>query len=242
MSALGEEFRRARDARGLTLSDVAERIHIRSVYLNAIENEDWPAIGAPVYVRGFIRTYARFLGLDGEEMVARFNEVAPVERTAHVAPVVHSIEREPTRPSIWAIGGILIAVGLVILVGFEWWSYARGAGGRPVALGRAVPTRAPRAQPSAATMGSPTPATPPPTPALRHQLSIRVSEPSWIRVTVDGTTREEGILPAGTKRTFQGNVAIVRVGNAGGVTITVNGRTEPSLGKSGDVVEQRYTL
>ena len=66
MSALGEEFRSAREARGLTLSDVAEQIHIRSVYLNAIENDDWKSIGAPVYVRGFIRTYARFLAVDAE--------------------------------------------------------------------------------------------------------------------------------------------------------------------------------
>jgi cytoskeletal protein RodZ len=65
MAALGDEFRSAREARGLTLSDVAEQIHIRSVYLNAIETDDWGSIGAPVYVRGFIRTYARFLALDG---------------------------------------------------------------------------------------------------------------------------------------------------------------------------------
>ena len=70
MAALGEEFRSAREARGLTLSDVAEQIHIRSVYLNAIENEEWAAIGAPVYVRGFIRTYARFLGLEAEDELA----------------------------------------------------------------------------------------------------------------------------------------------------------------------------
>src|SRR3974390_998305 len=74
MRALGEEFRAAREARGLSLSDVSEQINIRSVYLQALENEDWSAIGAPVYTRGFIRTYARFLGLDPESSVQRFNE------------------------------------------------------------------------------------------------------------------------------------------------------------------------
>ena len=62
--ALGERFRAAREARGLSLSDVAEQIRIRSLYLAAIEDENWSTIGAPVYVRGFLRTYARFLGLD----------------------------------------------------------------------------------------------------------------------------------------------------------------------------------
>ncbi len=62
--ALGERFRTAREARGLSLSDVAEQIEIRALYLAAIEEENWKAIGAPVYVRGFLRTYARFLGID----------------------------------------------------------------------------------------------------------------------------------------------------------------------------------
>src|SRR5579871_247046 len=74
--ALGERFRAAREARGLSLSDVAEQIRIRSVYLSAIEEENWQAIGAPVYIRGFLRTYARFLGLDSEDVVAQFNGTA----------------------------------------------------------------------------------------------------------------------------------------------------------------------
>ena len=72
--ALGDRFRAAREARGLSLSDAAEQIRIRSVYLAAIEDENWSAIGAPVYVRGFLRTYARYLGLDPEEAVGSFNQ------------------------------------------------------------------------------------------------------------------------------------------------------------------------
>ena len=72
--SLGERFRAAREQRGLTLSDVAEHVRIRSVYLAAIEEENWKAIGAPVYTRGFLRTYARYLGLDPEEAVSEFTE------------------------------------------------------------------------------------------------------------------------------------------------------------------------
>ncbi len=86
MSALGEEFRSAREARSLSLSDVAERLHIRSVYLAAIEDEDWHVIGAPVYVRGFMRTYARFLGLDPEAAVARFTASVPAEAPVTTTP------------------------------------------------------------------------------------------------------------------------------------------------------------
>src|ERR1700756_1574092 len=92
MPTLGERFRAAREARGLSLSDVSEQIRIRSVYLAAIEEENWKAIGAPGYVRGFLRTYPRFLGLDPEEIIGIFNGTpvtpqAPPQRPAAPPPV-----------------------------------------------------------------------------------------------------------------------------------------------------------
>src|SRR5215469_5649088 len=92
MPSLGERFRAAREARGLSLSDVAEQIRIRSVYLGAIEDENWSAIGAPVYTRGFLRTYARFLGLDPEEVVNEFNRLtASAPATTHAATAAPSV-------------------------------------------------------------------------------------------------------------------------------------------------------
>jgi cytoskeleton protein RodZ len=244
MAALGEEFRSAREARGLTLSDVAEQIHIRSVYLNAIENEDWKAIGAPVYVRGFIRTYARFLGLDGEDAVARFNEQAPPDRPAHAASaaVDFGSDRERSGPSWLAIGGGLVALILVAFVVYEYWQYAKGGTASvPVAAASAAPQPAavPAGSQSAAPSARPSAS---PAAAVHHQLAIRLVQRSWLRVTVDGATKIEGIFPAGTARTFAGSVAEVRAGNAGGVVVTVNGRSSGPMGKEGDVVEQRSPL
>jgi cytoskeletal protein RodZ len=252
MAALGEEFRSAREARGLTLSDVAGQIHIRSVYLNAIENEDWTSIGAPVYVRGFIRTYARFLGLEGESAIERFNQSAPAAKPAgHSLSAVTAAaerDRESSGPSLWVIAGAIVALVLVCFVGYEWWAYSQGAnsGGGPVAAGRAQPTPQPTGSQAAApanasALPSATP-TGPATPASRHQLAVRLTQRSWLRVTVDGTPVIEGIFPAGTVRTFTGNAADVRAGNAGGVMVSVNGRPPVPMGKDGDVTEQRFTL
>jgi len=247
MPALGEEFRSAREARGLTLSDVAEQIHIRSVYLNAIENEDWKSIGAPVYVRGFIRTYARFLGKDAEDAVGRFNQTSPVER-----PVVPSAsaatlsDNERSGPSLWAVVATLVAVVLVGFVGYEWWQYAHpGGGAGPVAQATQAP------QPAATGAESQGPvanasvrpaATRPPSGVAPHQLALRLTQRSWLRVVVDGTQQLEGIFPAGTVRTFKGNVADVRAGNAGGVVVATNERSPKPMGNVGDVAEQRFTL
>ena len=244
MAALGDEFRSAREARGLTLSEVAEAIHIRSVYLNAIEQDDWPSIGAPVYVRGFLRTYARFLGLDAEAAVARFNETAPPDRpAAAVAPVD---ERDRSGPSFWAIAASIVAVLLVAFVAYEWWQYAHGAPESATAEASAAPQPAPAATGPGAT-AAPN-AIPSPRPSasvatgIRHEIAVRLAERSWVRITVDGTTRLEGIFPPGTSRTFRGSVADVRAGNAAGVTVGVDGRAAAPMGAEGGVVERRYTL
>src|SRR3982074_276756 len=150
MPALGEEFRSAREARGVTLSDVAEQIHIRSVYLNAIENEDWSSIGAPVYVRGFIRTYARSLGRDAEAAVARFNQTVPAERPSASIASSALDEDDTPGPSLWAVVGIVLAVAVVGFVGWEYWQYTHG-GGVAVAVATPVPAAsAPASAPAAA--------------------------------------------------------------------------------------------
>jgi hypothetical protein len=73
-------------------------------------------------------------------------------------------------------------------------------------------------------------------------LAIYLTAPSWVRVTVDGNVSIEGTFPAGTTRTFHGKSALVRVGNAGGVHISVDGKAVGPLGGSGDVAERSFAL
>jgi cytoskeleton protein RodZ len=68
--AIGEALRRRRAERGLTLSDIERDTRINRSYLEALEAERWDTLPAPVYTRGFLRSYGRYLGLDQEELVA----------------------------------------------------------------------------------------------------------------------------------------------------------------------------
>jgi cytoskeleton protein RodZ len=247
MAALGEEFRRAREARGQTISDVAERLHIRSVYLTAIEDEDWAAIGAPVYIRGFMRTYARYLGLDPEAAVARFTEAPATARGPAPAPARE--ERKGGRPSAGALVAIVVAVLLVGFVGYQYVAVHSDQSPAVPVVRASVPPAEPA--PSAATAAA-APAveaeSPPagaalPTPAGdKPKLAIRVTQTSWLRVVVDGKVALEGTYPPGTVKTFAGKSALVRVGNAGGVQIAVGGRPVGRLGADGDVVERHFTM
>ncbi|MBV8727802.1 MAG: helix-turn-helix domain-containing protein [Candidatus Eremiobacteraeota bacterium] len=233
MPAVGANFRAAREARGLSLSEVAEDIHIRAVYLAEIEAENWRAIGAPVYVRGFLRTYARFLGLDPEEAVAEFN------RTLPVAPGLNSQEHTAVMPEraprglsplIWIAG--VVAVFLIALVIYNAVTLRRSAPNQIVA---GIPS--PTVLPSVTPMASASP------PLVQpNTLSLRISAPSWIRVTIDGNVSMEGTFPAGTAKSFHGRAALVRIGNAGGVELLVDGKPVGKLGGPGDVVERSFAL
>lgn len=273
MPGLGEEFRAAREARGLSLSDVAEQIHIRSIYLQAIENEDWVAIGPAVYVRGFIRTYARFLGLDGEAAVARFAEAPPVQGTASTVSATpsepataRSTSGVATRrgPSVWLwLAGVVAAV-LIAFLGYNYYllqtgdrvpdshALAQASASPPAVANAGTVASGAGVQPSAAEPVAPAsaPAAPSAPPVARQPkplpsgptLTMRVTSPSWVRVVVDGNVAVEGVYPAGTLKTFHGKQAVVRIGNAGGVDIVLNGRDLGKLGASGDVVERTFPL
>lgn len=244
MPALGERFRAAREARGLSLSEVAEQIRIRSVYLAEIEAENWGAIGAPVYVRGFLRTYARFLGLDPEEAVAEFNKTSPAAPVSEGVGLSNTSLRADTEPrTLSPLLWIATAVA-VVLVGFVIYNYAmlRSPGSRtPVAAASAgeaspAPSPLPSNSPGAPAAASTAP------PSLKQTLQVNVVSGSWLRVTVDGNVRIEGTFPKGTTKVFHGRVALVRVGNAGGVDVIVNGKRVGPLGKTGDVVDRSFTL
>jgi len=251
MSALGDSFRTARESQGLTLSEAAERTHIRSVYLEAIEAEDWKAIGPPVYVRGFLRSYARFLGLDAEAAVSGYAATAP--GATAIAPLAQpSVRPEPVigergwaqrGPSVGAVASVLVAFGLVLFVGFEYVDYQRGRA-RP-ANPAAVPSARPVARPVRAERDMPPPAA---TLAARARkgeahasgFAVHLRDDSWLRIVVDGKLEMEGVYKKGTQRTFAGRTATVRVGNAGGVDISVDGKDLGPMGGLGDVAERSY--
>ena len=253
MAGLGERFRAAREARGLSLSEVSEQIRIRSVYLAAIEEERWSAIGAPVYVRGFLRTYARFLGLDPEEIVSDFNAATTPSAQEAGEPEPERAPFSPARAakpgSLLVWGAAVVAVLLIAFVVYNELTMRRQNAGT-LALATTAPSPAAAdstnaqslaaASPGVASPGAGSPG-PSPSPGP-NSLALVFSAPTWLRVTVDGSVSMEGTFPAGTTKTFHGRKALVRLGNAGGVEIYVDGKDVGRLGKSGDVVERAFTL
>ncbi len=72
MDELGHILREARETKGLTLEEAQEKTRINSKYLDALENSEYDKLPTPVHVRGFLRNYARFLGLDPQPLLERY--------------------------------------------------------------------------------------------------------------------------------------------------------------------------
>jgi cytoskeletal protein RodZ len=73
MSTVAEQLRQAREARKLTIQEVAEATKIRSDHVQALDEGNWEVFPAPVYIRGFVRTYAGFLKLDVAALIDQLN-------------------------------------------------------------------------------------------------------------------------------------------------------------------------
>src|SRR5258707_12457590 len=106
LASFGEELRREREIRGISLKEIADATKISKRFLEAIERNDHRTLPAPVFTRGFIREYARYLGLNADEIVNRYNFAAAgddrIEKSPHLERLVpdRSVEseRKPVNP------------------------------------------------------------------------------------------------------------------------------------------------
>jgi len=249
---LGETLRQARLDKGVSLADAARDTRIRRVYLEALESEDPASLPAPVYTRGFLRTYADYLGLNAQAMVDLYQpqsrrESGPPLRAA--VPRVAIPRQIPLRPALYGIGGI----AFVALLWFAWgWyqdvqqslregdatSLRTVRAGTPTPVGPRLPTPFPIvvASPSPPPP-TPTPEPPPPTPTPVVDgilVEFRTTARVFVEAAVDGRQVLAETLPADTQRQLPlgRESVIMRASIGSAVEITVNGvRQEPHTGQ-----------
>jgi hypothetical protein len=111
MFEIGQSLREARLKRDLTPADVQKAIRIRDRYLQALEEERWELLPGDAYVKGFLRTYADYLGLDGSLYVEEYNS-----RFAHLEEVHLVPERFARRKTPWAGVGFLRPLLAVLVI------------------------------------------------------------------------------------------------------------------------------
>ena len=241
MWTLGETLRQARLDKGVSLADAARETRIRRTYLEALESEDPAALPAAVYTRGFLKTYAEYLGLNPQSMLDLYQPAARRESGPPLRAAVPrmAIPRQiPLRPVLYGIGGLVF----VVLLGFGWNLYQdvqqslreadsttlRPRAGTPTPTGARLPTAIPIAL--AAASPSPSPTTEPtPAPTSTPQIDgilveFRTSGRVYVEAAVDGQQVLAETLAPGTQRSLPvaNSSVIMRVSNPSLLDVTVN--------------------
>lgn len=119
MESVGEFFRQVRETKGLTVDEVASKTRIRTDFIKALEDGNYAKLPDQVFARGFVRSYARSLGLDEEDAIHRFVESAGAfyEKQGERERLrQRQVEEERRRKSNRKAVGIAIAVAIVTLV------------------------------------------------------------------------------------------------------------------------------
>ena len=121
MSSIGNILRTERETQGRTLTEVSKAVYIKTKYLSALEEENFAAIPGEVYVKGFIRAYASYLGMDGEELVAQYDGpsesvLLQKEAPAAVTESVKGRRRRRRKVVSWPESTIIVGVILFILL------------------------------------------------------------------------------------------------------------------------------
>ena len=264
LETLGQHLRQTREARGLSLAEVSHDIHVRTVYLQGIEQGDMTRLPEPVYVRGFVKRYADYLGLDSQDLLIKTD---PILLKAKPKPELTQPPQQESfavslRPiHLWSAYVVLIVLAVGGLSAFldgripavsQWMAFERSGSSNP------------RPNSGSNNPDSPAPSAPRLFPRLEDwvyvegvfperspnlialvdtvQLDVQIVErPSWIRVVADGATVFEGTLAPGTQQNWSAEDSIIlRAGNAGGVQVTFNNRDLGPMGQFGEVREETY--
>lgn len=235
--SLGTLLRRARIERGLSLTDVEARLHVPLRQLEAVESDDFGPLPPAVYTRALIRNYARLVGLDPSALLGYQMPMRPSDRNP-IRPAVEPVEK-PTLiswKSVLLTAAAILGTGLIAYLYVQYTSLAQSLDLQEAGA-QALPTPAARAfspllTPQGTATAVPTPALQPSaTPISGLVVETRIVERSWLQVWTDGASVVAENLAAGTTRTFTASSSIrMRVGNAGGVDVTVNGVHQGRLG------------
>jgi cytoskeletal protein RodZ len=250
--SIGQVLGNARVAAGLTVDEVSAETRVRVPIVHGIEADDFSRCGGDFYARGHIRALARAVGVDGDELVRRYDAAhggapqdAKVPLLEHVGERRISAERR--RPN-WTAAMVAAIVVVVAVIGFnlaQSGPKATTASATSPATGASPsigPVLHPTLPPASAAPVKPSAIAAAPAGKVTVKLLAQNGD-SWMMVK-DGTGHVifEGDLAQGQSQTFTDNKQLKLVlGNAGGVHVWANGKDLGTAGGDGQVVNVTYT-
>jgi cytoskeletal protein RodZ len=222
--SIGESLAETRRQAGLSVTQVSEQTRIRESIIRDIEQDDFSQCGGDFYARGHIRSIAGAVGADPVPLIRAYDTEHGPPGSIRAADVFEpsrpvKIRERRRSPSLSMIVGVV----LLAIIGFGVYRLvsdnSSGHGSRPVA--------APTHQATASAKARPTPS---PTPTSDDVvIRLTATEDCWVQLTSssNGSQLYMGVIQAGASMKWTEKQAVnVRLGNPGGVTLTVNGQLQ----------------
>ena len=286
---IGVILKEVRSRRGLTLDDVEQATKIRRRYLEGLENDDYSVLPDAVYARGFLKTYANYLDLDGEELAGKLRSRRPRQewhgnqgdfrKTGFDEPLINPGGLAGAERRGIPIATVLtLFVSMIVIMGIIGTLYYVGNESQSSKKNQAPPAKKSDVKADAksadaksssgnsngasekgdkSAAGSEAKPKDPgdgktqdaaankdvPPQTLGVSVNVEGSE-SWISVQSDGVLVYEQIAQPGFSETFEAKKELtISTGNAGAVTVSVNGQNIGVMGTYGEVVLNRsFTL
>jgi cytoskeleton protein RodZ len=220
MGSFGERLRREREMRGITLNEIAESTKISRRHLESLEKEDFESLPGGIFNKGFVRAYARYLGIDEEQAVADYSTASDEQEQPedqfpleiHDAPDPKLNPKRSTLPLLLALVALLAVLAV-------FWARNRGRSMESTDNTGAAPagTASPGATP-AVTRPSPPPETPAPSPAIAPAAQ---SSPSFASRNPADALASANKAP-GTEHTFS---VVVTAKEDAWVSLSADGKT-----------------
>jgi hypothetical protein len=214
---IGSSLREARLRKRLDFPEIESGTKIRGKYLQALEDERFEVLPGPAYVKGFLRTYAEHLGLDGQQFLEEYNNRFPATDGLELVPLVR------VRPRRRLVGARLVVIPVVVAIGVFVWRMASSGGHEQPA---SVP--APAHVAANTVKRQPTAPPPPPPPQTARFDLVATRGPCWLSVRLGSDTGRllyERTLETGQRARFVARRLWLRIGAPWNADATLNGRT-----------------
>jgi cytoskeleton protein RodZ len=224
---VGQRLREAREAKGLSVEDIAAQTRIPTRHLTSLEESEWDKLPAATYSIGFAKNYAGMLGLDRTEIGDQLRAEMGGSRPAYASPEVYeTVDPARTMPKGLVMGALGLLV--VVVLALSWLSNRSMQADQPI-------EEASNAAPPAANVAAAAPA---PTPLPSAGVVITAIEPVWVHIEDGGTILKEGILAAGERFEVPANATApaLTTGKPEALRVSVGTAQAPPVGPAGKKV------
>lgn len=242
----GEILKKRREELGLSIKDMAALLRIKAEYISSIEEDQFEKLPIAVYTIGYIRCYAAYLRVDPEPILSDYAGHLSYPKPAAVLPIASSRKKAPLYQYLILLAMLL----LVVLVAFiamrqDYPGTPAREPSAPVQPAQTVnPQQADQAPPSQPEIPPAAPQAPvalglpaEATAAAAHRIEITARELTWLQITFSGGGTEEALLRPGMVKNWTiPDKAVLKIGNAGGVTLHLDGKDLGTPGSSGQVM------